>query len=443
MLERSQRDLRRSVRRKLAVRLLVVSAPLALVAAIGVFLAERDRIGDDVLSFTVTQASLFNAEQGRLLDRLETVGEEELNEALAEFASRHQGGRLGRFDAVQIYRLVGDQVGTLVRPDTLEPTAVDELMVDGRFPDHREPWCKVVRLGGAPNLLVQMPLFAGSGESVGWMRGIFSPAPRIVAAVRRRALRSAFAVAIVVLAIGAALWPVFAQLLDRLGRLSGSLLEANLGTLDALGRALAKRDGDTEEHSLRVSIVSVLLAEKVGVTREAIQGLIKGAALHDVGKIAIRDEILLKPGKLTADEYEVMKSHVDHGVDIVSRSAWLESAHEVVRYHHEKFGGSGYQSGLSGESIPLVARIFAIVDVFDALASPRPYKEAESFKRTMTILEDGRGSHFDPALLDAFGEIAPEVYERYFGRSADQLSQDLDELVDRYFSGGLDSLEIA
>ena len=192
-----------------------------------------------------------------------------------------------------------------------------------------------------------------------------------------------------------------------------------------------------------MTIVSALLAEEVGMKREAIQSLIKGASLHDVGKIGIRDEILLKPGKLTHDEYEVMKSHVDHGVDIVSRSAWLESAREVVRYHHEKFGGEGYQRGLSGEEIPLAARIFAIVDVFDALASPRPYKEAKSFERTMAILEDGRGNHFDPELLDAFETIAGEMYKRYHGRSADELSRDLDQLVDRYFSGGLDSLEIA
>ena len=331
MLERSQRDLERSVRRKLALRLLAVSVPLAVVAAAVVFMAERARVGGDVLSFTVTQAALFNAEQGHLLDRLETVDSEELEAALREFAARHQGGRLGRFDAVHLYRENGDRAGSLVRADTLEAEIVDALVHSRRFPNHREPWHRLARLEGTAYLLIQMPLLASSGESVGWMHGIFHPSEATLAAVRRRALRSALAVAAVVLAIGAALWPVFAQLVGRLGRLSGSLLEANLDTLDALGRALAKRDGDTEEHSLRVTILSVLLAEKVGMSPEGIQSLIKGAALHDVGKIAIRDEILLKPGKLTDEEYEAMKSHVDHGVDIVSRSIWLESAGEVLR----------------------------------------------------------------------------------------------------------------
>ncbi len=275
------------------------------------------------------------------------------------------------------------------------------------------------------------------------MHGIFRPADHVIATARRRAWRSALAVGAVVLAIGWALWPTVRRLLDRLGRLSGSLLEANLGTLDALGRALAKRDGDTEEHSLRVTIVSALLGEELGMGRDEIQSLIKGASLHDVGKIGIRDEILLKPGKLTDDEYEVMKSHVDHGVDIVSRSAWLDSARDVVCYHHEKYSGSGYQQGLSGEEIPLAARIFTIVDVFDALASSRPYKEAMDLDRTLEILEDGRGTHFDPILLSAFLAIAPRIHERYYERTAEELERDLNEVLDLYFSGGLDSLEVA
>jgi putative nucleotidyltransferase with HDIG domain len=443
MLEKSQRDLRRSVRRKLALRLIAVSLPLALLAALGAFLAERDRIGDDVLSFTVMQASLFNAEQGRLLDRLATVDREDLEAAMAEFASRRQGGHLGRFDAVEIHRPSGERIGLLVRPDTLSEATVERLFASESFQSERGPWSNVLRIEGAPHLLVQMPLVGGSGMTVGWMRGIFRPAEHVIEGARRRALRSALAVGAVVLAIGLVIWPSVRRLLDRLGRLSGSLLEANLGTLDALGRALAKRDGDTEEHSLRVTIVSVLLAQELGLERDQMQSLIKGASLHDVGKIAIRDEILLKPGKLTDEEYEIMKSHVDHGVDIVSRSAWLESARDVVRYHHEKFSGAGYQKGLSGEEIPLAARIFAIVDVFDALASSRPYKEAMPFEDTMAVLEEGRGTHFDPRLLDVFARIAPDVFERFYGRDAEELGRDLDDVVDRYFSGGLDSLEVA
>jgi HD-GYP domain-containing protein (c-di-GMP phosphodiesterase class II) len=186
----------------------------------------------------------------------------------------------------------------------------------------------------------------------------------------------------------------------------------------------------------------VLLAEELAMDRAEIQHLIKGAALHDVGKIAIRDDILLKPGKLTEVEYEEMKSHVAHGVDIVSRSSWLEPAKVVVHNHHERFGGGGYLHGLTGTDIPLSARVFAIVDVFDALASVRPYKEALGFERTMEIMRGDSGTHFDPEILAAFERIAPEIYRRYYRSSTAELESELDRLVDRYFSGGLDALEV-
>ena len=443
MLEKSQRDLQRSVRRKLAARLLIVTLPLAAFASTAVFLVERDRIGEDVITWTIMQAELFNAQGGQLLDRLEEVGAEDLEAALAEFAAQRDGGPLGRFNAVEIFRLGGDKAGRFVRPETLAEADADRLFEAGRYPsDTDTAWSEVVRLEKAPHLTLQMPLADGSGAKIGFMRGIFRPAPSIVASVRGRALRAALAVALLMGVVGAVLWPMLVKLINRLGDLSSSLLEANLGTLDALGRALAKRDGDTEEHSLRVTILSALLAEEVGMERSEIQSLIKGASLHDVGKIAIRDEILLKPGKLTDEEYEVMKSHVDHGVDIVSRSSWLESARDVVHYHHERFGGGGYAEGLTGTAIPLPARIFTIVDVFDALSSHRPYKEAVGFERSMAIMRDGRGEHFDPELFDAFERIAPEAYERYYGSSAEDLGGELDRLVDRYFSGGLDALQV-
>ena len=129
--------------------------------------------------------------------------------------------------------------------------------------------------------------------------------------------------------------------------------------------------------------------------------------LHDVGKIGVRDSILLKPGRLDKDEYEIMKTHVRHGLDIVKRSAWLKDATDVVGYHHEKFNGEGYFENLAGEKIPIAARIFAIADVFDALTSERPYKKAFSLEQAISILKEGKETHFDPQLLDVFIDIAP------------------------------------
>ena len=162
--------------------------------------------------------------------------------------------------------------------------------------------------------------------------------------------------------------------------------------------------------------------------------------MHDVGKIGIRDHILHKPARLDADEFAVMQTHVNHGLDIVRRSAWLADAEDVVGGHHEKYDGSGYPNAAAGESIPAEARIFAIADVFDALTSRRPYKEPLAFDETMQILDSGRGRHFDPDMLDRFATIARELYDQYCGRDDEQLRDEVRTVVRRWFVGGLDTL---
>jgi response regulator RpfG family c-di-GMP phosphodiesterase len=178
----------------------------------------------------------------------------------------------------------------------------------------------------------------------------------------------------------------------------------------------------------------VRLAEAVGLDSGDIQSLIKGAFLHDVGKIGIRDSILLKPDHLTDEEFQVMKTHVRHGREICERSAWLRDAIDVVGHHHEKFDGTGYSEGLDGRAIPVRARIFSIADVFDALTSKRPYKEPFSLEETMEILKKGRAIHFDPALLDPFLEMAPALFEEISGREDEGLRREVEELTQRYFS---------
>jgi HD-GYP domain-containing protein (c-di-GMP phosphodiesterase class II) len=182
-----------------------------------------------------------------------------------------------------------------------------------------------------------------------------------------------------------------------------------------------------------VSVYSVYLAEAINLPRDQIRSLIKGALLHDVGKIGIRDNILLKSGKLTDDEFTVMKTHVDHGMDLTDHASWLKDAQEVVGSHHEKFDGAGYPDGLKGEAIPLAARIFAITDVFDALTSRRPYKEALSYDASMQILDAGRGTHFDPSLLDSFNAIARNLYDTYSGLDGDKSKEQLDSMTEEYF----------
>jgi HD-GYP domain-containing protein (c-di-GMP phosphodiesterase class II) len=238
------------------------------------------------------------------------------------------------------------------------------------------------------------------------------------------------------------MYPIILNLLGRLSKLTVNLLDANLETLQVLGSAIAKRDSDTDAHNYRVTIFSVRLAEAAGISRVAMQKLIKGAFLHDVGKIGVRDNILLKPGRLDEEEFEVMKTHVQHGLDIVSRSDWLRDATDVVGCHHEKFDGQGYgghepnEQGITGENIPINARIFAIADVFDALTSKRPYKEPFTYEESIDILQEGSGTHFDPDLLNSFSEIARPLYDRLSGHDDDVPKKDLEKIIEEYFAQG-------
>jgi HD-GYP domain-containing protein (c-di-GMP phosphodiesterase class II) len=229
------------------------------------------------------------------------------------------------------------------------------------------------------------------------------------------------------------LYPVIIALNKDLIKYSMDLSNANMGMLEVLGNAIAKRDSDTNEHNYRVTIYAIRLAETMALNRKEIQELVKGAFLHDVGKIAISDNILLKPDKLTEAEFEVMKTHVVHGEDIIGSYAWLADAVNVVRNHHEKYAGKGYMNGLKGMDIPVTARIFAAVDVFDALTSKRPYKEPFSFDKSMRILNEGRGEHFDPAIIDAFNRIIRPVYDEIHESDEKYLRDTVRAIINRYF----------
>lgn len=223
----------------------------------------------------------------------------------------------------------------------------------------------------------------------------------------------------------------------RLEELNQRLFDANIGMLETLGNAIAKRDNDTSSHNYRVTLYSISLAERMGIDIDSIRSLIKGAFLHDLGKIAISDKILLKPGKLNKGEFKVMKTHVSHGADIVGNYPWLHDCIDVVLYHHEKYNGKGYLKRLKGDEIPLNARIFCIADVFDALTSVRSYKEAFALDKTTDILTRERGSHFDPNVLDLFLSLSERLYLDYCKAELNILKVALSGFMEKYFSSRL------
>jgi putative nucleotidyltransferase with HDIG domain len=174
-------------------------------------------------------------------------------------------------------------------------------------------------------------------------------------------------------------------------------------TLSALASSLDLREHETALHSLRVREYTLLLARQMGIHGvEDLLNLGMGALLHDVGKIGIQDSVLLKTGTLSEEESREMRWHPELGASLIGKIGFLGSAREIVLSHHEKFDGSGYPAGLSGQAIPLGARIFAVVDVFDALTTVRPYRGPLSYREARDFLAKESGSHFDPAVVDVF-----------------------------------------
>jgi energy-coupling factor transport system substrate-specific component len=179
-------------------------------------------------------------------------------------------------------------------------------------------------------------------------------------------------------------------------------------TILAIARTVDAKDGNTSMHSQRVSDYSVMLARELGFSDDECENLRKAALLHDIGKIAIPDRVLNKPGRLDDEEYAVMKTHVKYGADILKDFTLVDHVEEGARYHHERYDGSGYFEGLKGENIPLYGRIIAVADAFDAMTANRVYRKKQSFDYVLSEIEKGRGKQFDPVIADALLKLIDE-----------------------------------
>jgi len=200
-----------------------------------------------------------------------------------------------------------------------------------------------------------------------------------------------------------------AQLFDRLRQAHADLQQAYDATLEGWSRALDLRDQETEDHTLRVTALTVQLARSLGVPDQDLVHIRRGALLHDIGKMGIPDEILRKRGGLTRDEWDVMRKHPIYAYELLWPIAYLRPALDIPYAHHEKWDGTGYPRGLKGAQIPLAARIFAVVDVWDALRADRPYRAGWSDARARRHLREQAGRHFDPAVVEAFLRMLEEM----------------------------------
>src|SRR5580765_2581118 len=207
-----------------------------------------------------------------------------------------------------------------------------------------------------------------------------------------------------------------------LAQLNRELQDAYRTTLEALGSALDTRDVGTESHSRRVHGYALATARVYGVPEPDLPALAHGVLLHDIGKIGIPDGILLKPGPLTDDERKIMRRHPEIGKRLIEKIPFLQGAVPIVYSHHEKWDGSGYPRGLSAEEIPVGARIFAVVDAFDAMTFDRPYSKAISFDAAKAELKRCAGAHFDPSVVEAFLRVPEPLLDDIRRRSTEPVT---------------------
>jgi putative nucleotidyltransferase with HDIG domain len=197
-------------------------------------------------------------------------------------------------------------------------------------------------------------------------------------------------------------------------------------TLEALGDALDLKDAETEGHSKRVTAFTIAIARAMGLPKEQISVIARGAFLHDIGKMAIPDQIIRKPGRLTPEETAIMREHCWRGYQMLKKIPFLTEAAEIVYSHQEKFDGTGYPRGLKAEEIPLGARIFSIADTLDAITSDRPYRPAQSLKAAREEIERWSGRQFDPDIVKVFSSMPDNIWE--------ELRKEIDSQVYRFVS---------
>ena len=199
-----------------------------------------------------------------------------------------------------------------------------------------------------------------------------------------------------------------ASLFSNLQRSNTEITSAYDATIEGWSRALDMRDHETDGHTQSVVRLTIRLAKQLQIPSKNLIHLRRGAALHDIGKMGIPDRILHKPGPLTEEEWKIMRQHPQYAYDLLSPIDYLRPAMDIPCSHHERWDGSGYPSGLKGEEIPLPARLFAVVDVFDALVSDRPYRSAWPKQAALDHIQEGAGSLFDPTIATTFLKLIKE-----------------------------------
>lgn len=411
----------RNVDRAVAARVVLAWAALSVLAGAVTLYVELGRVNRVVLELAVGETKGFT-------EHIEAIGPEHV----AALEKQAREFLRGDFILLRLYGADQKKILDVSDPDkNLQrwslPAHVHDL-APGEVDHHHVSWVE-----GALLMQVLLPVAGGDGVVHGYFEGVYKVADDTLRDMKAGIAASLALTLGIVLVTAAVLYTLIAALNRSLIRLSSDMLKSNIELMEVLGSAIALRDSDTDAHNFRVTAYAMAMGEAMNLPARQARDLVAGAFLHDVGKIGVSDAILLKPGRLSPAEKEAMRRHVGLGTGVVARSDWLRGARDVVEFHHERFDGSGYVKGLADGAIPLNARIFTIIDVFDALTSRRPYKEALPFDEAIDILKRGRGTHFDPALLDVFLGMAARIYGQIGAAEDAALRRSVRARVARHF----------
>lgn len=417
----------RNINTLLLRRMLVLWAIASLLAGGAALYVELEKVDDQVVALATRGAAEIEQQVIEMIPAMDRGAISALDE-LAQRLIKSD------FVIVELYDTHQKHLAAAVRHDS---DAVDRALKNRhhKFPLDGVTHYEKFYIDDQLYIQVLVPLFSRDGERHphGYFEGVYRVDDQTLEGVESHIITTLVLVLTLILATFVMLYPLILHLNRELFRFSSDLFRANIELLEVMGSAIAKRDSTTDSHNYRVTLYAARLGEALRLDDVQMSHLIAGAFLHDVGKIGIEDSILCKPARLSEGEFARMKEHVLIGIDIIAKANWLHGARQVIEYHHERFDGSGYMKGLKGEEIPVAARIFAIADVFDALTSERPYKEALPLETAMEMMERERGSHFDPRMLDLFISMAPGLHKNIGSASYQALTRMLSQVVRRHF----------
>lgn len=406
-------------------RMLLVWFLMSVLLGGAAYFLEISKVNELVLSIALDEATSIDRS---LINQLDSGDPELINQLQANvdpLVHKH-------FKQVEIY--LPNETHLVIAQNFGNDAVAKELeRRHHNFPLDRNLYYDRFSIDDMSLIQVLLPLKDNRNRVAGYFEGVYHIEDSLLENIENRVYQTLGQVLLILLALSLAIYPVIILLNRHLFTLSRNLLKANVDLLEVLGSAIAMRDSITNSHNYRVTLYALKLGEKIGLKKKALCDLLIGAFLHDVGKIGVSDTVLQKGSALDAEEMQVMRHHVSLGQYIIEKSPWLSGARDIIQYHHEKYDGTGYLNGLRGEQIPIAARIFAIVDVFDALTTKRSYKEAFDLQQSLAYLREERGTHFDPTILDSFLEMAEGLYGRYNCMDIDSLEVEMRRKVYKYF----------